>query len=97
MSDVNTFAEEYESDSSGSRTQILKPYDLEPLAPRNSSDSSDEEVSGGSETEDIRIGNTDCCVCGNCQPMQTYTESICCQENNEIAEEFFKGLFLLAQ
>ena len=82
MSDVNTSTEEYESDSSGSsiqQLQILKPYDLEPLAPRNSSDSSDEEGSGGSETEAIRIGNTDWCVCGNCQPMETYTESLCCQ------------------
>ena len=38
-----------------------------------------------------RIGNTDWCQCGECKPMATYMESLCCQNTNEVPEELFEG------
>ena len=37
--------------------------------------------------------NTDCwCVCGGkCRPMESYTESLCCCETNEVPDEYFEG------
>ena len=33
----------------------------------------------------------DWCLCGRCAEMETYTESLCCKETNEISEEYFQG------
>lgn len=67
----------------------LKGYDFEPVCePRPVSPSSGEE-SGLDEKS--RIGNTDWCKCGKCRPMETETESLCCQDTNEVPEEFFEG------
>ena len=43
------------------------------------------------DSETLRIGNTDWCLCGRCAPMETHTESLCCKETNEIPEEYFEG------
>ena len=55
--------------------------------------SSDIEGSdSSSDGEAERIGNNDWCVCGKkCRAMQTYTESLCCQETNESPENFYNG------
>ena len=45
-----------------------------------SDDNSDEELN-------TRIGNTNCCICGNCSKMETSTESLCCCEMLEISDE----------
>ena len=73
----------------------LKPFDFEPeisleeqqQMPNDSSESDSNE----SPDEECRIGNTDWCKCGCCQPMQTYTESLCCKDTNEIPEKLFDG------
>ena len=45
-----------------------------------------------SETEEQgRIGNTDWCQCGECKPMATYTEGLCCQDTNKVPEELLEG------
>ena len=45
-----------------------------------------------SDTEHERSGNTDWCDCGKkCRPMETYTESLSCQDTNEIQEHLFTG------
>ena len=38
-----------------------------------------------------RLGNTNWCQCGNCRPMATETESLCCAETNEVADDMFEG------
>ena len=67
----------------------LKQYDLKPVCkPRIFSSESELE----SEVEEQgRIGKTDWCQCGECKPMTTYTESLCCQDTNEVPEELFEG------
>ena len=72
----------------------LKPFDMEPIRKLESWElhSSDEESedSSDSEPENRRIGNNDWCVCGKkCKAMETYTESLYCQETNEIPEQNF--------
>ena len=32
------------------------------------------------------------CVCGKCRPMQTFTESLCCRDTNEVPDDLFEGL-----
>ena len=76
----------------------LKPYDWEPRRSasevadlmKNLSLSSDTEDSSEENAEDKRIGNTDWCGC--CRPMDTYTESLCCAETNDVPEEYFEGM-----
>ena len=48
------------------------------------------ESSSDSQTECERIGNIEFCDCRKkFQPMETYAESICCQDTNEIPEHLF--------
>ena len=65
----------------------LKPYDFEPEA----SSSEDDNIDISNE-EKSRIGNVDWCVCGKCRPMQTFTESLCCRDTNEVPDDLFEGL-----
>ena len=86
------------SDSEGEDFSIpdigsLKPYDHEQI--RSSLDeasSSDDKSDNSSDEEQARIGNTDWCLCERCLAMDTYAESLCCQDTNEIPEDFFEGL-----
>ena len=56
------------------------------------SNSNSDEGTSDSEQEKERIGNTDWCVCGGkCRPMESYTESLCCRETNEVPDEYFEG------
>ena len=74
----------------------LRPYDMEPRRKLEDqdlrTDTERSNDSSDSEAENERIGNNDWCVCGGkCRALETYTESYCCQDTNEIPEDFFKG------
>ena len=89
--------ESYNSDDSDSSRSIpditkLKPYDFEPEA-SSSDDEFPTSLTQEKSLPDIRIGNTFWCVCGKCLPMDTYAESLCCRDTNEITDECFLGIF----
>ena len=93
---MSSSSESVDSDSSSSSISIpniskLQPYDLEPTIPSSevSSNSNSDEGTSDSEQEKERIGNTDCG--GKCRPMESYTESLCCRETNEVPDEYFEG------
>ena len=98
-------SEEYSSENSDSQSSgeeflpdlnKLKPYDLEPMISGDSEEHFDDNTSDDSdEEEQRRIGNINWCQCGRCQPMFTYTESLCCQETNEVPEELFEGFEII--
>ena len=73
----------------------LQPYDLEPeIASSDVSTTTSDENTSSSDSEIAdysRIGNTSWCSCGKCFPMTTYTESLCCRDTNEVADEYFEG------
>ena len=70
-------------------TSGLRPYDFEPVGTpvTSSSESGNDELN--STAGNSRIGTTDWCTCGNCRPMGTDNESICCQE--AVPGDFFNG------
>ena len=91
LSDISSRSE---SSDNGSIPDIglLKPCGHKPR--RTSFDKgslSDDSSACSTDSETLRIGNTDWCLCGRCLPMETYTESLCCKEINEIPEEYFEG------
>ena len=96
---MSSSSESVDSDSSSSSISIpniskLQPCDLEPTLPSStvSSNSNSDECTSDSEQEKERIGNTDSYVCGGkCRPMESYTESLCCRETNEVPDEYFEG------
>ena len=55
-----------------------------------SSDGSGTE-SDPDHTPDPSLGNTDWCSCGNCIPMLTARESICCQESGPLTPKLSDG------
>lgn len=67
----------------------IQPYAFEPKKRdidegSDSSDSeSDAEITEFEEAQD-GVGNTNWCCCGNCRPMTTEQESICCQEMSRL-------------
>jgi hypothetical protein len=80
--------EETSSDESLPDASNLKAYDFEPVCkPKILIEKIDNE-----NEEKIRIGNTDWCLCGKCEEMETHTESLCCQDTNEVTEELFEGI-----
>ena len=88
-SDTSSYAEESEEEQPTIAT--LRPYEFEPvekitgpISPSSSSGESEEE-------ENSRIGNTEWCLCEKCEAMETYTESLCCQDTNEVPEDYFEG------
>ena len=90
MSDISSSSESSDNDSIPD-IGMLKPYDQEPR--RTSFDEgslSDHSSTCSTDSETLRIGNTDWCLCGRCAPMETYTESLCCKDTNEILEEYFE-------
>ena len=93
----NIVSESSESDTSGDEIpdfNRLKPFDMEPHITLGEISNSEEEIEDYELEENQRIGNNNWCVCGgHCKSMDTYTESLCCRENNEIPDNFFKGIF----
>ena len=72
----------------------LKPFEFKPktsIEDINSSSSSDDEEKG-TEDKVKQIGNSEWCG-GSKQskPMKSYTESLCCQEGNDMPERYFEG------
>ena len=91
LSDISSSAESSDNDSILD-IALLKPYDHEPR--RTSFDEgslSDDNSTCSTESETLRIGNTDWGLCRRCTPMESCTETLCCKETNEIAEEYFEG------
>ena len=72
----------------------LKSFEFEPktnIGDINSSRSDDEEDKTDIEYKVKRIGNSEWCECSKqCKPMKTYTESLCCQERNDIPERCYQ-------
>ena len=72
----------------------LKPFEFKPktsIEYINSSSSSDDEEKG-TEDKVKRIGNSEWCGSSKqCKPMKSYTESLCCQEGNDMPERYFEG------
>ena len=68
-------------------TKNLQPYSYEPSAPPPSDGRKKQQTSSPL----TRTGNANWCVCGKCRPMDTEQESKCCQEGNEVPDEYFQG------
>ncbi len=64
----------------------ILPYQFEPVAAAaaaivtTTSFDSDEGSSSDESEQNNRLGNVDWCTCGNCIPMATQKESLCCKE-----------------
>ena len=85
---------DFSSDESLPDITKLKPYDHEPAClPRSEDDLEDISRDDKQTKNTSRIGNTDWCLCGNCKSMETYSESLCCLDTNEVPEELFEGIF----
>ena len=84
--------ESSESEDSLPDISRLKPYDFEPEIPY-----AEEEQTPESEQSILtsRIGNTHWCLCGECKPMETEAESLCCLDTNEVPDEYFEGKYFL--
>ena len=97
MSSNSSFSDSSNSSDSVSDISLpdvtkLKPYDFEPEASSSEEDNIDISNDDSSDEEKSRIGNVDWCVCGKCRPMQTFTESLCCRDTNEVPDDLFEGL-----
>ena len=89
-SDEENYSDDTDSDQSLPDLTNLKAFDFEPTCAPREIQSSDEESE--IEVDKNRIGNVTWCRCGKCQPMETDTESLCCQDTNEVPEELFEGI-----
>ena len=68
----------------------IAPYQFEPLDTSETSRSESGTDAATVDTPDgsqIRRGNVEWCTCGNCAPMETENESICCKE--QVPGDFF--------
>ena len=78
LSNILSSSESSDNDSNPD-IGLLKPYDHEPR--RTSFDEGsllDDSSTCSTDSETLRIGNTDWCLCWRCAPTETYTESLCC-------------------
>lgn len=84
--------ESSESEDSLPDISSLKPYDFEPEIPY-----AEEEQTPESKQSILtsRIGNIHWCLCGECKPMETEAESLCCLDTNEVPDEYFEGEYFL--
>ena len=48
-------------------------------------------LSKTTEATTKRIGDTNWCKCGLCQPMESKAESLCCLDTNEVPNDYFDG------
>ena len=75
MSDSGDSSESYDSDSSGVSIVLdftkLKPYDFEPEE-SSSEDECENSLQENTVISQVRIGNTDWCLCGRCKSMDTF-------------------------
>jgi len=71
----------------------VQPFQFEPTYPPG-----EEPVDSGEEGDDednevanldVRVGNTERCICGgNCVPISTVDECFCCQELEALNQKF---------
>ncbi|XP_048777749.2 P2X purinoceptor 7-like [Ostrea edulis] len=74
------YEDEFENDEA--RLNDIRPFRFEPYDSSASGSDNGDEENENSESE--RLGNTDWCSCGNCCPMPTTTECVCCQEIEKV-------------
>ena len=96
MSNEVLLSDNDESSSSDSDISLpdltkLQPYEFEPLTSSSDSSSHSKTSSPVNDSSIKRLGKTNWCQCGNCRPMETETESLCCAETNEVADDMFEG------
>ena len=60
---------------------------------QNESDESIPELCLLKPSDFKRIGNTNWCQCGLCQPMKSEDESLCCLDTNEVPDDSFGGYY----
>ena len=76
----------------------VQPFQFEPTYPLGEEpiDFAEEREEGAAATDfAARIGNTEWCICGQCETMSTADECFCCQELEELNQKFDEaGLFL---
>ena len=77
----------------------VQPFQFEPTYPPDEEPVDSGELSELSEENradlNVRIGNTEWCVCEECAEMATVEESFCCQELEELNQKFDEsGSFL---
>lgn len=64
----------------------VEPFQFEPQRQGDSEEEiSQPEGNEDPRQEEARVGNNEWCQCGNCLPMSTEIESVCCKELNFIA------------
>ena len=78
-----------ESDESIPDLCLLKTYNFEPLVKKIPNNTDLEST----EATTKRIGNTNWCQCGLCQPMESEAESLCCLDTNEVPDDYFEGYY----
>ncbi len=87
-----------DNSDSGSEPNALRPYMFEPTV--ESTENNEVEDDGEDPGIDVmdnvtanndRIDNNSWCICGECCPMQTSVESICCKEIALIPDDNFEG------
>ena len=88
--DISSSSESSDNDSIPD-IGLLKPYDHELRRTSFDEGSLSDDSSTCTDSETLRIGNTDWSLCGRFVPMETYTESLCCKETNKIPEKYFEG------
>ena len=91
MSNEVLLSDNDESCSSDSNVSLpdltkLQPYEFEPLTSSSDSSSHSDYITSCpvDDSSRKRLGNTNWCQSGNCRPMETETESLCCAETNEV-------------
>ena len=84
-------SEEQSDDDSFPELSFLKPYDFEPLVDLDENENDLSNPKANEQGEPSRIGNTNWCKCGNCKPMDSEAESLCCLDTNEVPDEYFEG------
>ena len=91
--DLNDLSEsnQIENDESIPDLCLLKRYDFGPLV-KNIPNNTDVQTTEGTTK---RVGNTNWCQCGLCQPMENEAESLCYLDTNEVPDEFWRLLLAL--
>ena len=88
LSDLSE-SDQSESDKNMPDLCLLKPYDFEPLLKKTTNNTDLQTTQATTK----RIGNTNWCQCGLCQPMESDTESLCCLDTNDAPDDYFEGYY----
>ena len=69
----------------------LKPFDFDPEYSPDEEHEENEELTAD-ENGQLRIGNTDLCLCGSSRAIETSSENLCCKDTNDIPDDHFEGI-----